>query len=111
MGKLKTLFLLLKEDPKKIRLAIMRNFSKMKVSRCIPSKLFIKWSYRAYIGKKINLNNPETFNEKLNWLKLYDRCEDYTLLVDKFEVKEYVTRLIGDKYIIPTYGVWKVLMI
>src|SRR5699024_2612752 len=60
----------------------------------------------AKMGKKLNLNNPQTFNEKIQWLKLYDRKKIYTKLVDKYEVKEYVKRKIGDKYIIPTYGVW-----
>lgn len=69
-------------------------------------ELYLKLMFRAKMGKKLNLNNPQTFNEKIQWLKLYDRKKIYTKLVDKYEVKEYVKRKIGDKYIIPTYGVW-----
>ncbi len=58
------------------------------------------------MGKKLNLGQPETFNEKLQWLKLYDRKPEYTTMVDKYAVKEYVAGIIGDKYIIPTLGVW-----
>ena len=47
------------------------------------------------------------FNEKLQWLKLYDRHPEYTQMVDKATVKEYVASIIGEKYIIPTLGVWE----
>lgn len=57
-------------------------------------------------GKDFNLSEPHTFSEKINWLKLYDRNPRYTELVDKFSVKEYVAKIIGDRYIIPTIGVW-----
>ena len=58
------------------------------------------------IGAKLNLDNPITFNEKLQWLKLYNRKPEYTIMVDKVKVKEYVAEKIGDKYIIPTIAVW-----
>ena len=53
-----------------------------------------------------NLKKPKTFNEKLQWLKLYDRNPYYTKLVDKYEVKKIVADIIGEEYIIPTLGVW-----
>lgn len=56
--------------------------------------------------KKMNLENPTTYNEKLQWLKLYDRRPEYTTMVDKYAVKEYVANIIGEEYIIPTLGVW-----
>ena len=56
--------------------------------------------------KKLNLKDPKTFNEKLQWLKLYDRNPKYTQMVDKHEVKNYVASRIGSEYIIPTLGVW-----
>ena len=59
------------------------------------------------MGAKLNLKNPQTFNEKLQWLKLYDRKEIYTTMVDKYEVKQYVSQLIGEQYIIPTLGLWE----
>ena len=58
------------------------------------------------MGYKLNINNPQTFSEKLQWLKLYDRRPEYTTMVDKYAVKEYVAKIIGNKYIIPTIGVW-----
>lgn len=67
---------------------------------------FIKERFRKAFGKEINLENPETFNEKLQWLKLYNRDPLYTKLVDKYEVKEYIKEKIGEEYIIKTLGVW-----
>ena len=51
-------------------------------------------------------NNPKTFNEKIQWLKLYDRKPEYTIMVDKLAAKEYVSNLIGQEYIVPLLGVW-----
>ncbi len=76
------------------------------VSKIIPDKAYLKLKYRASIGKKLNLKEPKTYNEKLQWLKLYDRNPQYTKLVDKYEVKSYVAERIGEEYIIPTLGVW-----
>lgn len=72
----------------------------------IPDKLYLKILYRLHMGKNLDLNNPTTFNEKLQWLKLYDRKPIYTTMVDKFEVKEYVTNIIGEGYVAKLYGVW-----
>lgn len=63
-----------------------------------------KW--KAYFGTKIDFDNPKTFNEKMQWLKVYDRKPEYTMMVDKYLVKDYVAKLIGEEYIIPTLGVW-----
>lgn len=57
------------------------------------------------------MENPRTFNEKLQWLKLHDRKDIYTTMVDKYEAKKYVGHVIGEKYVIPTLGVWDHLMI
>ncbi len=69
-------------------------------------KTYIKLLYKLEMGKKLDLNNPKTFNEKIQWLKLYDRKNIYTTMVDKYLVKDYVTNIIGNKYIIPTLGVY-----
>ena len=66
----------------------------------------IKRKYKIKTGKELNLNSPKTFTEKLQWLKLYDRRPEYTVMVDKYLVKNYVSERIGEKYIIPVYGVW-----
>lgn len=58
------------------------------------------------MGKRLNLKNPQTFNEKLQWLKLYDRNPEYTKMVDKYEVRKYISDKIGEEYLIPLLGVW-----
>ncbi|WP_028790526.1 ATP-grasp fold amidoligase family protein [Tetragenococcus muriaticus] len=72
----------------------------------LPDKLYIQLYYFAQFKRFCNLKNPKTFNEKLNWLKIYDRKPEYTKMVDKYEVKKYVSSIIGEEYIIPTLGVW-----
>ena len=67
---------------------------------------FLKKQFRYRLGYELNLDNPKTFNEKIQWQKLYDRNPIYTVMSDKVAVKEYVANIIGDKYIIPTLGVW-----
>ncbi len=79
---------------------------KVGVSRLIPDRAYLRLKYRASMGKKLNLNAPQTYNEKLQWMKLYDRNPAYTPLVDKYAVKEIVAETIGEEYIIPTLGVW-----
>lgn len=69
-------------------------------------KDFIKKMFKIYMGYELDLENPNTFNEKLQWLKLYDRNPKYTKMVDKYDVKDYVDGKIGSEYIIPTIGVW-----
>ena len=73
---------------------------------CFPDTLYLRWIYWRIIGKRLNLKHPQTFNEKLQWLKLYDRNPLYTTLVDKYAVKKWVADKIGEQYIIPTLGVW-----
>lgn len=67
---------------------------------------YLKICYQLSMGKKLDLENPRTYNEKLQWLKLYDRKPEYTRMVDKYEAKRYVAEKIGAEYIIPTLGVW-----
>lgn len=62
--------------------------------------------YRRVFNKELDLENPMTYNEKLFWMKLYDRRPIYTTMVDKYAVKDYVAKIIGEEYIIPTLGVW-----
>lgn len=69
-------------------------------------KTYLSIAFRARMGKKLNLDNPKSYSEKLQWLKLYNRKPEYTDMVDKYKVKEYVSKIIGDEYIIPTIGVW-----
>lgn len=69
-------------------------------------EMYLKIVYRLKMGKPLNLKAPQTFQEKIQWLKLYNRRPEYTTMVDKFAVKDYVSRIIGSEYIIPTFGVW-----
>ncbi len=72
----------------------------------MPDKLYVRLLFWAFMKKRLDLDHPKTYNEKLQWMKLYDRDPEYTKLVDKYEAKEYVASRIGPEYIIPTYGVW-----
>jgi len=67
---------------------------------------FFKRRYKEYTGKELNLDKPTKFNEKLIWLQLYDHNPIYTMLSDKFKVKEFVSRTIGSIYVVPLIGVW-----
>ena len=72
----------------------------------LPDKPYLKLVYRGELGKKLNLEHPQTFNEKLQWLKLYDRNPLYQQMVDKYEVKQCIANRIGQEYTIPTIGLW-----
>ncbi len=67
---------------------------------------YLSLVYKLKFGKKLDLVEPKTFNEKIQWLKLYDRKPVYTTMVDKYEAKKYVSEIIGEQYIIPSLGVW-----
>ncbi len=74
--------------------------------KLISDKCLLKCLFKEKMGKRLNLKNPITYSEKLQWLKLYDRKPEYTKMVDKYEVKAYVAEKIGAEYVIPTLGVW-----
>ncbi len=90
----------IKGDPLELRLLRMAG------SRVLPEKLYMRLLYRCLMGQKLDLKNPKRFTEKLQWLKLYNRRPEYTAMVDKYAVKDYVAGIIGKEYIIPTLGVW-----
>lgn len=77
-----------------------------KITHILPDKLYIRLKYLYRFHKLPNLNKPKTYNEKLQWLKLYDRNPIYTTMVDKFEAKGFIANIIGKEYIVPTLGVW-----
>ena len=72
----------------------------------MPDSWYLKFRYKEVFGKKLNLTNPKTFTEKMQWLKLHDRNPLYHDLVDKYKVKPIIASVIGDEYIIKTLGVW-----
>lgn len=67
---------------------------------------YLKRKFRAVMGRELDLENPKTFNEKLQWLKLYNRKPEYTMMVDKVLVRDYIASTIGEEYLIPLLGVW-----
>ena len=67
---------------------------------------YLKRKFKALMGKELDLENPKTFNEKLQWIKLYDRKPEYTMMVDKYKVREYIKEQLGEEYLIPLVGVW-----
>ena len=86
---------------------ILIALGRRRLLKWMPDKTYIKLCYKAIYGKSLDLENPITFNEKLQWLKLYDRNPEYTILVDKYRVKEYIADTLGSEHLIKTIGVWK----
>lgn len=77
-----------------------------KALNCLPDELYLKIQYRYLTHRKLNLNSPVRYNEKLQWIKLYDHQPIYTELVDKYKVKRIVAEQIGDQYVVPLLAVW-----
>lgn len=90
----------------KVTRRIIRSLNNRGILNWLPDRLCIQLIYWAQLGRSVDLKHPETFNEKIQWLKLYDRKPEYQRLADKYAVREYVASKIGDKYLIPCYGVW-----
>ena len=79
----------------------------MRTNFLYSDEIYIKLLFRLAMGYKLDLKNPKTYSEKLQWLKLHDHNPKYTKLVDKLAVKEIVKEKIGEQYVIPTLGVWE----
>ena len=73
---------------------------------CLPDEKYLRVLFRTQMGYPLNLRTPKSFNEKIQWLKLYDRKPLYTCLVDKIEVKQYVASIIGKEHVIKTLAIW-----
>ena len=69
-------------------------------------KKYLKILFKYLMGKECNFDNPQTYSEKLQWLKIYDRNPLYTQLVDKYEVRKFIEERLGREYLIPCLGVW-----
>ncbi len=67
---------------------------------------FLRKKFKLILGYELNLQNPQTFNEKIQWLKLHDRKPNYLSMVDKYEAKKYISSIVGKQYVIPLLGVW-----
>lgn len=95
----------------------MPNFKRMKLypvwalGRLLPKTpkwdaKYLKLLYRVKTGDKLRFDNPQTLNEKLQWLKVYDRKPVYNRMVDKYEVRGIIAETVGEEYLIPLLGVW-----
>ena len=87
--------------------SIIRLFIQRYCYKIFDDITYIRLVYFFTYYKFINLKKPKTFNEKLNWLKLYNRHDVYTTMADKYNVKKYVEAIIGSEYIVKNYGVYK----
>lgn len=101
MTKLKTLIYFYKNPRKLIRL-----LGDYKLFNWLPDQIYLKFVYWGETGKKLNLDTPITFNEKLQWIKLNDRKPEYSKYADKYNVRSYVSKIIGEQYLIPLLGVY-----
>lgn len=86
---------------------IIKTLGRNNMLNWMSDESYIKLAYKNTFGKKLDLNNPISFNEKLQWLKLYDRKREYITYVDKFAVREYIEKTIGKDYLIPLIGVYE----
>lgn len=101
MSKGKTLWKMLTDrDYRVVRLA------KMGFYNHLDDRTYLEKVYRARMGHPLDLENPQLFSEKLQWLKLHDHNPLYTQLVDKYRVREYIAEKLGDEYLVPLLGVW-----
>ena len=102
MSKLSTAVKLLSKNRGDFFAAILTNFNFI-----FPDKKYLQLLFRCKMGYKLNLDTPQNFSEKIQWLKLFNRNPLYTTLVDKYAVKKYVAKKIGEEHLIPTLGIWK----
>lgn len=72
----------------------------------LPDKIYLRRLYKEKNGEQLNLNSPKTFTEKLNWLKLYDKRPEYTIMADKYAVRKYINSILGERFLVPLLGVW-----
>lgn len=89
------------KHPSRLCDSLVRHFGQW-----LPDSVYLKLRYHFHMGKSLNLTSPKTFQEKLQWLKLYDRNPEYTKMVDKILVKKYVASIIGNEYVVPLLGIW-----
>lgn len=91
----------------KVKKILMKLWQMRMLQILLTDKIALKIQFWLKFKKILNLNNPQTFNEKLQWLKLHDRDPLYTNLVDKYEVRKYIEKTIGKEYLIPLIGMWE----
>ena len=80
--------------------------NKTKAQMKMDDETFFRKRYKEYTGKKLDLDDPKTLNEKMLWLQLHDRRPEYTMMSDKYLVKEWVAKMVGSEHVVPLIGVW-----
>jgi len=80
---------------------LMRHYAHL-----FPDEFYIKHQFKHILGYYPDLQNPKTFQEKLQWLKLHDRKPIYSQMVDKYEAKEFIAAKVGAEYVVPTLGIY-----
>lgn len=92
------------------RIVFQKSYIKIKIldviSPLLSDKKYLELKFPLCTGYKLNFDNPETYNEKLQWLKLHNRKPEYVMMVDKYDVKQYIASIIGNQYVIPTFAVY-----
>lgn len=88
-------------NPKHFTAALLYRFGKR-----IPDETYLRWIYYLETGNRLNVSNPQRYNEKLIWLKLYYRDPMWTIMVDKYSVKQLVSERVGSEYVVPVLGRW-----
>lgn len=78
--------------------------SNRKLLNWMPDRLYLSALWRAYFHKKLDWKNPRSFNEKIQWLKVYDHNPIYAVYADKYAVRQYIADTIGEQYLIPLVG-------
>lgn len=86
---------------------IIKNFARRGWMKWLSDEKYLKLLYKIRFNQELDFENPVTFNQKLNWLKLYDRNPEYSRMVDKYDVREYIAEKIGEEYLIPLLGLWE----
>ena len=84
----------------------MNNNMIWKIFELLPDKPYLSILFKRRLGYKMDWKNPQSFNQKLQWMKLYDRNPLYSKCADKIEVRQYVAETIGEQYLIPCLGIY-----
>jgi hypothetical protein len=87
-------------------LRVFQALTRRGLLKWVSDEKYARYVYKHKFGRKLNLDNPQTFNEKIQWLKLYDRRPEYTIMADKYRVRQFIADKIGEEYLIPLLGVW-----
>lgn len=89
------------------KLNVWKNwFLQRSIAAALSDETYIKMRFELKLGRPLDLNDPKTMNEKLQWMKLFDRQPKYTMMADKYAVRAYIAEVLGEEYLIPLLGVW-----